>query len=109
MKRAEGIVGSTRKNADHAWLSVWGPVERKNGGHGELGGGLLLDAASALEVLETDDHYLIRSQARDGAPATHYVGAGWTASGDFHDVGEWWAKLDALSVRLANPLNVRFK
>ena len=33
VKRA-GLVGSTSRDQDWAWLSTWGPVERAGGGHG---------------------------------------------------------------------------
>jgi hypothetical protein len=34
------------------------------------------------------------------------VGAGWTDSGDFHSVEDWWRYLDRASQRLANPIVV---
>ena len=32
---------------------------------------------------------------------SYYIGAGWTASGDFHDVRDWWAYLDRAAQRIA--------
>jgi pectinesterase len=107
VKHAEGQVASSRWTAgSRVWLSTWQPVEQANGGHGELGLGLLLDRASLVELKETDDHVLALATARPEQPAVHYIGAGWTASGDVDDVRAWWRALDALAERLASPLRV---
>ena len=107
VKHAEGQVASTRWTAGgRLWLGTWQPVEPANGGHGELGLGVLLDRASLLELKETDDHILALATARAEQPAVHYIGAGWTASGDFADVRSWWRALDTLAERLASPVRV---
>ncbi|HXY20745.1 MAG TPA: DUF4861 domain-containing protein [Gemmatimonadales bacterium] len=107
VKHAEGQVASTRWAAGRrAWVATWQPVEPANGGHGELGLGALLDRASLLGLQETDDHILALATARPGQPAERYVGAGWTASGDFADVRDWWRALDTLAERLASPIVV---
>jgi pectinesterase len=107
VKRAEGLVGSMKQATPNwAWLSAWGPVERKNGGHGDLGTAALLDRSRLEEVRETDDHYLALLTATPGEPIVHYAGAGWTASGDFDSVQDWWAHLDALAQRLQHPVRV---
>lgn len=101
-----GLVGSTRSAGSWAWLSTWGPVEPHSGGHGSLGTAVLMERTRSPEALETDDHYLLRAVARDGETVTQYVGAGWTASGDFPGVEAWWQHLDAIAERLQNPLRV---
>ena len=107
VKHAEGQVASSSWAAGgRVWLSTWQPVERSGGGHGELGLGLLLDRASLLELKETDDHILALATALPEQPALHYIGAGWTASGDFDDVRSWWRALDTLAERLASPIKV---
>lgn len=100
------LVGSTNRSAAWAWMSTWGPVERANGGHGELGTGLLLPNDGVVATRETTDHYLVETTARPGEPLVLYTGAGWTASGDFRSVEDWWAYLDAFAERLANPVRV---
>jgi pectinesterase len=105
VKRA-GLVGSTSRAQPWAWLSTWGPVERKNGGHGSLGTAVLMERGQAVETRETDDHYIMLATARSGQTTTQYVGAGWTASGDFADVSAWWQHLDEFALRLANPIRV---
>ena len=107
VKHADGQVASSSWTAGgRVWLSTWQPVEKANGGHGELGLGLLLDRASLVELKETNDHVLALATARPEQPAVHYIGAGWTASGDFDDVRSWWRVLDVLAARLASPIKV---
>ncbi|HMB89849.1 MAG TPA: DUF4861 domain-containing protein [Rhodothermales bacterium] len=107
VKRAEGIVGAMKQvGSAWSWLSAWGPVERKNGGHGALGTAALLDRSRLMDIQETDDHYLALLTARPGESVVQYVGAGWTASGDFDSVEDWWAYLDAFAERLQTPLRV---
>ncbi|HEX2093189.1 MAG TPA: DUF4861 domain-containing protein [Longimicrobiaceae bacterium] len=104
--RREGLVGSSNRAGPWAWVSTWGPVERKNGGHGQLGTAVLMESARLADARETADHYLALSTARPGVPTVQYVGAGWTASGDFRSVEDWWAHLDAFARRLATPVQV---
>ncbi len=107
VKHAEGQVASSSwTSGGRVWLATWQPVEKANGGHGELGLGLLLDRASLLGLQETDDHILALATARPEQPAPRYVGAGWTASGDFATVSDWWRALDTLAARLASPISV---
>ncbi|MCB0719362.1 MAG: DUF4861 domain-containing protein [Bacteroidetes bacterium] len=110
VKRKEGVVGSSKRStAGWMWLSVWGPMERNNGGHGNLGTAALLPTARVLDVDETDDYYLARLRAKSGEPTVQYVGAGWTASGDFTSVEDWWDMLDRFAARLEHPFGVTVK
>jgi hypothetical protein len=59
-----------------------------------------------VDTRETDSHYLMLATARPGETTTQYVGAGWTASGDFADVAAWWDHLDTLARRLESPIRV---
>ncbi|HEV2150269.1 MAG TPA: DUF4861 domain-containing protein [Longimicrobiaceae bacterium] len=104
--KREGLVGSSRQEAPWAWVSTWGPVERKNGGHGHLGTAVLMEKGRMAEARETADHYLALATARPGVPTVQYVGSGWTASGDFRTVEDWWRHVDAFGARLANPVKV---
>jgi pectinesterase len=78
----------------------------KNGGHGDLGIAVLLPRDAVVDWKETSDHYMAVSRARSGDPVSYYIGAGWTASGDFPDVRAWWAYLDEQTQRIATPLVV---
>lgn len=105
VKRA-GLVGSSNRAGPWGWVATWGPVELKNGGHGRLGTAVLLEKSRLIDTRETADHFLGVATARSGVPAAHYVGAGWTASGDFATVEEWWSYLDDFGQRLASPVRV---
>jgi pectinesterase len=106
VKRA-GLVGSFSVANPWAWLSGWGPVSPKGGGHGELGTAVLVPRERLLDWKETGDHYLAVATARAGIPVVHYFGAGWTASGDVADVRAWWRYLDDFARRLAAPIRVQ--
>jgi pectinesterase len=100
-----GMRGTETREKRWAWVSGWGPVAPKNGGHGELGTAVLIQRQSLRDWKETGDHYLAIGTAQSG-PATHYIGAGWTASGDFPTPQSWWAYLDMFADRLASPIEV---
>ena len=38
--------------------------------------------------------YFALSHAKSGEAGSYWIGAGWTASGDFHDFRDWWTYLD---------------
>jgi pectinesterase len=63
-----------------------------------------MPSASFVDVTEIENHFLVSSAARSGVPAVQYAGAGWTASGDFRGVEDWWRHLDAFAERLSNPM-----
>lgn len=103
-----GMRGTESKDKSWAWLAGWGPVAPRNGGHGELGTAVLIPRDRLEAWKETDNHYLAISSAKSGVPVVHYIGAGWTASGDFHTPQSWWAYLDSFADRLASPIRVSF-
>jgi len=107
VKRPE-MKGTESKEQSWGWLSGWGPIIPKNGGHGELGTAVLLPRERILDWKETPTHYLAISHATSGQPVVHYIGAGWTASGDFPAPQVWWRYLDEVSMRIASPLRVTF-
>jgi pectinesterase len=106
--KRDGLVGSSSNGHPRAWLTTWGPVERKNGGHGKLGTAVLVEPDALLEVRETGDHYLLLGRARSGNPVAHDIGVAWTASGDFADVESWWRHLQESAVLLASPVRLTF-
>jgi pectinesterase len=104
--KREGGVGSMSRAQPWAWLSLWGPVARGSGGHGDLGTAVLVDSARLQRMTETSDHYLALSRVAAGEPAVHYVGTGWTASEGVEDVEDWWRRLDGYAQLLQEPLRV---
>jgi len=103
-----GMKGTESKDQSWGWLSGWGPIVPKNGGHGELGTAVLLPRERITDWKETGTHYLAISRATSGQAVVHYIGAGWTASGDFPTPQSWWSYLDQFSLRLASPVRVTF-
>jgi pectinesterase len=89
------------------WLTGWGPLVFQGGRHGELGTAVLLPRGRITAWKETPTHYLAISHATSGQPVVHYIGAGWTASGDFPTPQSWWSYLDQFSMRLGAPVRVR--
>ena len=104
--KRKGMVGTESKANQWAWLTGWGPVTPKNGGHGEMGTAVLLPRDRVIDWKENDNHYFAVASARSGEAVVHYIGAGWTSSGDFRDVSAWWQTLDATAQRIATPLKV---
>jgi pectinesterase len=98
------VVGSESKARPWAWLSMWGPVVPKDGGHGDLGTAVLIPRDAVSEWRENDDHYFLVSHIKPGEPVNYWIGAGWTDSGDFRDVREWWNYLDQFAQRLSTPI-----
>lgn len=101
-----GMVGTTSRTNTWAWLTGWGPTAPKKGGDGEIGTAVLLPRERVRDWKETDKHYLAITHASPGVPVVHYAGAGWTMSGDFRDVRDWWRYLDEFAQRLASPITV---
>lgn len=103
-----GMRGTESKDQAWGWLTGWGPVAPKDGGHGEMGTAVLLQRERIIDWKETPTHYVAISHAASGQPVVHYIGAGWTASGDFPTPQSWWSYLDQVSMRLTSPVRVTF-
>ncbi|MEO7456254.1 MAG: DUF4861 domain-containing protein [Gemmatimonadaceae bacterium] len=101
-----GMIGIMSRNYPWAWVTGWGPVAPKSGGHGEMGTAVLIPRASLSDWKELFGHYLAVSKATSGKPVVHYVGAGWTDSGDFPTPQSWWKYLDEMAQRIDAPLKV---
>ena len=99
-----GMIAAISRNQPWVWLTGWGPVAPKNGGHGELGTAVMLPAARLEDWKEVHGHYLAVSHAQSGVPVVHYIGAAWTAGGDFPTPQSWWRHLDEQARRLASPV-----
>jgi pectinesterase len=103
-----GTRGTESKDQSWGWLTGWGPLVTKGGGHGELGTAVLLPRERIIDWKEASTHYLAISHATSGVPVVHYIGAGWTGSGDFPTPQAWWGYLDQFSMRIASPVRVTF-
>ena len=103
-----GTKGTESKDQSWGWLTGWGPLVQKGGGHGELGTAVMLPRERIIDWKETPTHYLAISHAASGVPVVHYIGAGWTGSGDFPNPQAWWSYLDQFSMRIGSPVRVTF-
>jgi pectinesterase len=101
-----GVVGSTSKQQDWAWLTSWGPIEPRTRGHGDLGNAVLMHKSQLVELTEIDNHYIAIGRIKPGGTLVSYVGAGWTSSRDFDDAEDWWRHVDGFAQRLAVPVSV---
>lgn len=101
-----GLVGSSSLANPWAWVTGWAPVHQKDGGHGYLGTAVMMEKSRVTELREEAKHYIATSNAKSGEKVVHYIGAGWTDSGDFKDVLDWWGYLDKFAQRLGSPLKV---
>ena len=104
--KRKGVIGSTSRAQAWAWITHWGLMSPKDGGHDNLGIAVMLPKERLDDWKETDTHYLALSHATSGEPVTYFIGAGWTGSGDFRDVTDWWTYLDAFAQRAGSPLVV---
>jgi pectinesterase len=103
-----GMRGIMDRDLKWAWLTGWGPVPKKDGGHGEMGTAVMLPANRLTDWKEAFNHYLALTHAKSDERVVHYIGAGWTDSGDFPTPQSWWTYLDSFAKRLATPLVVTF-
>lgn len=104
--KRKGMIGIMSKAYPWAWLTGWGPVDPKSGGHGEMGTAVLLPRGAVADWKEAHGHYLAVSHATSGKPVVHYIGAGWTDSGDFPTPQSWWRYLDEMAQRIDAPVKV---
>jgi len=72
-----GMRGIMNKDLAWAWLTGWGPVARKDGGHGEMGTAVMLPASRLTDWKEAFHHYLAVTRAKSDERVVHYIGAGW--------------------------------
>jgi pectinesterase len=104
--KRKNVVGIESKAQPWAWLTMWGPLLPKDGGHGDLGTAVMLPRDIITDWKETDDHYLAIAKAKSGQPVSYWIGAGWTDSGDFRDARDWWTYLEQWSSRLSAPIKI---
>ena len=100
------VVGSTNKNHDWKYQMMWGPIEKRTHGHGDLGTAVLVNKDHFVDFEETADHYLAINRVTPGQTLISYVGGGWTASRDFDNADDWWRYVDNFALKLSAPLTV---
>jgi pectinesterase len=101
-----GMIGSSLKDRDWAWVTGWGPIEPRTKGHGDLGTAAFMHKSQLFDTREISNHYLVIGRVQPGQTLTSYVGAGWTSSRDFDSAEDWWKQVDGFAQRLGSPLIV---
>jgi hypothetical protein len=90
-------------NRERGLVRNWEPLQSE----GELGCGILINPAEAVDFPEDKGNYLVTTRIPPNNTAVHYAGFGWTNSGDFHTVEDWDRYLENYAARLRSPLEVR--
>jgi hypothetical protein len=85
-------------------IRVWEPVE--NGKNGYLGCGVLLAPGTTGLEKQTDDNYLLVTNAAPNKPLRYYVGSTWDHAGHVANADAWAETLRQRAERLASPLKV---
>lgn len=98
--------GVFSKDAAGGWMSYWEPEAAPNG---NTACAVVIPGGLSSGFAEADGHYLALGTATPGKPFVHYIGAGWSKSGDFPDVAAWEAHVRQLAARLKSPLKVKVK
>ena len=102
-----GMIGSSSKNRDWAWVTGWGPIEQRTQGHGDLGTAVLMSKTQLVDVREVENHYVAIGRVQPSVILTNYVGAAWTSSRDVSKAEDWWQIVDSFAQRLNAPVIVR--
>ncbi len=85
------------------WLAYWEPVQGKNGNTACA----LVFPAGVKEFTNDEANLLAIAQAKPGQPFVHYLGAGWSKSGDFPDSSSWNDYVRKFALGLKSPLVIR--
>lgn len=105
---AVGIVkregdGQFTKEAAGGWMSYWEPESPPNG---HTACAVVIPGGASTGFAEADGNFLALGKAETGKPFVHYMGAGWSKSGDFPNPKSWEAAVRDLARRLKSPLVV---
>ena len=104
VQRKDG--GQFTKDAAGGWMSYWEPELAPNG---SIACGVIMPGGVVTGVAEADGNFLMLGKAVPGQPFVHYIGAGWSKSGDFADAKAWENHVRDLALRLKSPLLVKLK
>lgn len=94
--------GRLTKNEAAGWMSYWQPEKAPNG---HTACAVLIPGQATRSTMLGEDALLV-GQATPGRPFVHYLGGGWSKSGDFADAQAWEAKVANMAARAAQPLKV---
>jgi unsaturated rhamnogalacturonyl hydrolase len=84
------------------WMSYWEPEAAPNG---HTACAVIMPGEATRATMAGGDAVLL-GRAQPGQPFVHYLGAGWSKSGDYPDAAAWEAQVRNVAARLATPLAI---
>jgi rhamnogalacturonyl hydrolase YesR len=94
--------GRLVRDTSASWMSYWEPESAPNG---HTACAVIVPGQAPRAAVDGGDALLVGT-AQPGQPFVHYLGAGWSKSGDFPDAQAWEAHVRNVAQRLAVPLRV---
>jgi unsaturated rhamnogalacturonyl hydrolase len=94
--------GRLTKDEAAGWMSYWEP---ENAPNGHTACAVIVPGQATHATVAAGDAVLL-GRAQPGQPFVHYLGAGWSKSGDFADAQAWEDKVRNVAARIATPLRV---
>jgi rhamnogalacturonyl hydrolase YesR len=94
--------GRLVKDEAAGWISYWEPEAPP---HGHTACALILPGQPG-HLVEAGGNALLVGRALPSQPFVHYLGAGWSKSGDFPTEQSWENHVRSVAARLAQPLHI---
>lgn len=94
--------GRLVKDEAAGWMSYWQPEKAPNG---HTACAVIIPGQRTTFAMDRADALLL-GRAQPGQPFVHYLGAGWSKSGDFADAAAWEALVRNVAARAALPLHI---
>ena len=86
-------------------MCYWEPELVPNG---SIACGVVMANGAAAGFAEADGNFLLLGKVEPGKKTlVHYIGAGWSKSGDFPEPAAWEAYVREFAMRLKSPLVVK--
>ena len=98
--------GKYTQDAKGGWMSYWEPELAPNG---SIACAVVIPNGTATGFAAADGACLALGKAAPGKPFVHYLGAGWSKSGDFADPAAWERYVRQFALGLKSPLLVKVK
>lgn len=94
--------GRLVRDTGASWMSYWEPESAPNG---HTACAVIVPGQATRAAADGADALLVGT-ARPGQPFVHWLGAGWSKSGDFPDAQAWETHVRNVAQRLAMPLRI---
>lgn len=98
--------GKPTQDAAAGWMSYWEPEVAPNG---SIACAVVIPNGAATGFAAAEGNFLALGKATPGKPFVHYLGAGWSKSGDFADPAAWESYVRQFALGLKSPLRVKVK